>query len=137
MRTRVLVLAGCISVVATVVATAPATLRATAPVTVLTLPHGGIQPQAVADATGTIHVVYFSGDPGGGDLYYIKLVGATRKPTSPVRVNSVDGSALATGSVRGAQLAIGRNGRVHVAWHGSKPLAAKRVPMWYTRANSG
>src|SRR5215203_1517538 len=100
MRTRVLVLAGCISVVAAVVATAPTSLRATAAVTVLTLPNGGIQPQAVVDATGTIHVVYFSGDAGGGDLYYIKLVGATRKPTSPVRVNSVDGSALATGSVR-------------------------------------
>jgi hypothetical protein len=136
MRTRVLVLAACISVVGALVATAPTTLWATAPVTVLTVPNGGIQPQAVVDATGTIHVVYFSGDPGGGDLYYMTLVGATRKPTLPVRVNSIDESALATGSVRGAQLAVGRNGRVHVAWHGSKPLTAKRVPMWYTRANS-
>src|SRR5919112_3028487 len=100
-RTRVLVCTAVVSVIAALVATTPTTLGAIAPVTVLTLPHGGIQPQAVADATGTVHVVYFSGDPGAGDLYYIRLVGATRKPTSPVRVNSVDGSALATGSVRG------------------------------------
>ena len=38
--------------------------------------------------------------------------------------------------VRCAQLAVGRNGRVHVAWHGSKPLTAKRVPMCNTRANA-
>jgi hypothetical protein len=135
MRTRVLVLTASVcAVTALVVAVPTPPLGAAAPVTVQALPHGGIQPQAVVDATGTVHVVYFSGDPAGGDLYYIRLIGATRKWTTPVRVNSVAASALATGSVRGAQLTLGRDGRVHVAWHGSKPLDANRVPMWYTRA---
>jgi hypothetical protein len=90
----------------------------------------GIQPQAVVGADGTLHVVYFKGEPSGGDLYY------SRRGSRPVRVNSIAESALATGSIRGAQLALGRDGRVHVAWHGSKPLTqgTSNVPMWYTRS---
>jgi hypothetical protein len=53
-----------------------------------------------------------------------------------VRVNSIAESALATGSIRGAQLALGRDGRVHVAWHGSRPLTSgtSDPPMWYARS---
>src|SRR3954469_20866608 len=83
-------------------------------------PGGGIQPQAVVDASDVIHVVFFSGQPAGGDLYYVKLAADGHRLSQPVRVNSIAGSALATGSVRGAQLSLGRNGFVHVAWHGSK-----------------
>ena len=74
----------------------------------------GIQPQAVAGVDGQVHVVYFKGEASGGDLYYI------RNGSQPLRVNSIAESALATGSIRGAQLALGRDGRVHIAWHGSK-----------------
>lgn len=105
-------------------------------VAILALPAGGIQPQAVVDAEGSVHVVYFSGEPSGGDLYYIRMARGERTMSAPVRVNSIAGSALATGSVRGAQLSMGRNGRVHIAWHGSKPVTAKdsdHVPMWYAR----
>src|SRR5438045_4276487 len=91
-------------------------------VSVVSTPDDGIQPQAVVDDRGTIHVVYFKGDPAGGDVYYLRLagIGAGADAALPVRVNTVAGSALATGTVRGAQIAIGRNGIVHVAWHGSK-----------------
>jgi hypothetical protein len=53
-----------------------------------------------------------------------------------VRVNSIAESALATGSIRGAQLALDRDGRVHVAWHGSKPVTrgTSDPPMWYARS---
>jgi hypothetical protein len=34
-------------------------------------------------------------------------------------VNSQEGSAIATGTIRGGQLAVGRDGRVHVVWNGS------------------
>ena len=32
-------------------------------------PDGGIQPQAVMDEQGVIHLVYFKGDPARGDLF--------------------------------------------------------------------
>lgn len=108
------------------------------PVSVVQLPDGGIQPQASADAAGVVHVVYFRGTPAGGDLFH-----ATLSPkgqwSRAVRVNSLPGSAIATGSVRGAQLAVGANGLVHVAWNGSGPVetpAGKRIPMWYARSNA-
>jgi hypothetical protein len=61
-----------------------------------------------------------------------------------VRVNSESGSAIAAGTIRGGQIAIGRNGRIHVAWNGSKaePKGALNpesgepgVPMLYSRLN--
>jgi hypothetical protein len=112
-------------------------------VTVIPTPDEGIQPQAVVDASGGVHLVYFKGDPSGGDLYYARLVGRGddfRAAAPPVRINGVGGSALATGSVRGAQIALGRNGIVHVAWHGSKPVeggGSPDPPVWYARSVDG
>ena len=110
------------------------------PVAVVPLPAGGIQPQAAVDAAGVIHVVYFTGKPAGGDLYYVRLNADGGRTSKPVRVNSTPGSALATGSVRGAQLSLGRNGRIHVAWHGSQPTSGTNqstTPVWYTRSADG
>jgi hypothetical protein len=110
------------------------------PVAVVALPHGAIQPQAVVDTNDVVHMVFFSGEPAGGDLYYVKLAGDGRRLSQPIRVNSIEGSALATGSVRGAQLSLGRNGIIHVAWHGSKPVtqgSPSDVPMWYARSLDG
>jgi len=111
-------------------------------VSVVPTPAGGIQPQAVVDDRGIIHIVYFTGEPGGGDLYYAELTSAADRvrAAASVRVNSVAGSALATGSVRGAQIALGRGGIVHVAWHGSKPVpgsGSPHAPVWYARAPGG
>src|SRR2546430_2460273 len=88
-------------------------------VTLVKTPDGGIKPQAVADATGTIHLVFFKGTPAGGDLFYARARAGTASFTTPVRVNSEPGSAVAVGTIRGAQLALGKGGRVHVAWNGS------------------
>src|SRR5689334_6544852 len=38
----------------------------------LAVPDRGIQPQVAVDARGTVHLVYFKGDPGGGDLFYAR-----------------------------------------------------------------
>jgi hypothetical protein len=109
------------------------------PVAVVPLPDGAIQPQSVVDANDVIHMVFFSGKPAGGDIYYVKLAADGRRLSQPVRVNSIEGSALATGSVRGAQLSLGRDGFIHVAWHGSKPNdgSGTDVPMWYARSADG
>ncbi len=104
------------------------------------VPEGGIQPQAVVDGTGSLHMVYFSGEAGHGDLYYVRSVNGGGRWTAPLRVNSQAGSAIATGNIRGAHLALGRGGRVHVAWNGSQTAEPKAAdggsPMLYARMDA-
>lgn len=100
------------------------------------VPDGGIQPQAVTDAKGGLHLLYFKGTPGGGDLYYVHRAAGDPGFSMPLRVNSEAGSVLAAGSVRGGQLALGAGGRVHAAWSGSKDLevgGVKQHPIWTAR----
>ncbi|MEO7649520.1 MAG: hypothetical protein ABIZ80_03565, partial [Bryobacteraceae bacterium] len=62
-------------------------------------------------------------------------------------MNSQPGSAIAVGTIRGAQLALGRNGRVHVARNGSMAAEPKGttnpdsgkpgVPMLYAGLDNG
>jgi hypothetical protein len=135
MRPLILVVCACISA-------ASVSLRSqkAAPVVaVAAVPDGGIQPQAVVDVSGIIHLLYFRGEPSGGDLYYVRLAKPDQKASQSVRVNSIAGSALATGSVRGAQIALGRGGRVHIAWYGSKPVEASGTSnpqVLYTRSEA-
>src|SRR5437660_12174353 len=84
-----------------------------AKVTTLRVPHGGIQPQVAVDDKGTIHLIYFRGDPGHGDLFYVRSTDGARF-SEPIPVNSASESAIAVGNIRGAHLALGKNGRVHV-----------------------
>lgn len=88
-------------------------------VVLVRVPDHGIQPEAIVDPGGMLHLLYFVGEPGGGDLYYVRSKDYGQTFSTPVRVNSQPGSALATGTVRGGQLAIGRGGRVYVGWAGS------------------
>lgn len=108
-------------------------------VTPLPTPDGGIQPQAVVDTQGTLHLIYFKGEAAAGDLFYVRRAAGQEKFSAPVRVNSQAGSAVATGTIRGAQLVLGKAGRVHVAWNGSGKAAPqsanKTPPMLYTRLN--
>ncbi|MSU63218.1 MAG: hypothetical protein EXS31_12620 [Pedosphaera sp.] len=102
------------------------------------VPNGGIQPQLFSDNHGTLHLVYFSGDPANGDLQYVRRDARMAEWSKPIRVNSQSGSAIAVGSIRGAQMAIGRNGRIHVAWNGSSeapPATHVGAPMLYSRMN--
>jgi hypothetical protein len=107
--------------------------------TVLRVPDKGIQPQVAVDGKGAVHLIYFRGDPGSGDIFYVRSEDAGDKFSRPIRVNSGPGSAIAVGNIRGAQLAVGKNGRVHVAWMGTDKATAKgpkgESPMLYTRLN--
>src|SRR5882724_9300372 len=80
-------------------------------VTIRRIPAGGMQPQVAVDAGGVAHLIYLQGDPAKADVLYTRSIdgGATWAP--PLRVNSLPGSAIALGTVRGAHLALGRNGR--------------------------
>jgi hypothetical protein len=111
------------------------------PATVVTVktPDEGIQPQAVADAKGVIHLLYFKGKAAGGDLFYVRQEPGQSGFSSPVRVNSQSGSAVAVGTIRGGQITLGRSGRIHVAWNGASGSLPKNPikgsPMIYTRSN--
>jgi len=108
-------------------------------VTVLETPDGGIQPQAAIDERGTIHLIYFKGEPAGGDLMYARRASAEDHFSTPVRVNSQSGSAIAIGTIRGGQIAVGKGGRIHVAWNGSNSARPANpfggTPMLYTRSD--
>src|SRR5262245_47097381 len=79
------------------------------------VPDSGLQPSAMVGSDGTVHLVYLTGDPKSSDIIY-RSRPAQREWSPPIRVNSQTGSAVAIGTIRGAQLALGRNGRLHVAW---------------------
>lgn len=103
------------------------------------LPAGGVQPQARVAADGTVHVVWFSGAPAAGNLLYARRGPTDSALSAPLRVNSQDGAAVAMGSIRGVQIALGRGDRVHVAWNGSTAAVPKGpdggAGMLYTRLN--
>jgi len=100
-------------------------------------PAGALQPQAAMDAQGTLHLVYLKGEPKGCDVFYSRRARGAEGFTPPLRVNSQPGSAVAVGTIRGAQLALGKGGRVHVAWNGSQQATPKpptqSAPLLYTR----
>jgi hypothetical protein len=111
-------------------------------VTLVRVPNDGVQPQAAVDAQGRVHVVYAkyaAADAAHADLFYVRL-DARGQFSKPIQINSQPGSGIATGTMRGPHLALGRGGRVHVAWHGSDkatPRAAGgETPVMYTRLNA-
>jgi hypothetical protein len=93
--------------------------------------------------------VYLSGASGRSDVYYVAGASASDLGRA-VRVNSIPGSAVAGGTIRGAQLTLGANDRPHVAWNGhgeaqpAPPVPAgvdpgtvkHRSPMLYSRMDA-
>lgn len=110
---------------------------ATDAVELIKTPDGGIQPQAIVDNAGTLHLIYYKGDPARGDIFYVHRNLKNGGPfTAPVRVNSVPHTAIAVGTIRGAQIAVGGN-RVFVTWNGVKPQGAgSQMYPAFTRLNA-
>lgn len=109
---------------------------------VMRTPEAGIQPQVVVDGKGVVHLLYYKGDPKAGDLFYVRSKDNGETFSKPMRVNSEADTVVATGTIRGGQLAIGREGRAYVAWNGSRmsvPADQRKdhhnTPMLYTRLN--
>lgn len=106
-------------------------------VTILATPQDGVQPQALVDHAGVIHLIYLYGDPAAADIGYVRKAPRDSGFSAPIRVNDQHGTAIAVGTVRGARLALGSNAIVHVAWNGSSKATPKgpggSVPMLYTR----
>ena len=99
-------------------------------------PSDGIQPQLVSDGEA-LHLIYFKGSEAHGDVFYARSDQGGSTFSGPVRVNQTDDSAIAIGNIRGAHLALGKDGRAHVAWMGSDKASVSgpdgATPMLYTR----
>src|SRR4051812_32360859 len=94
------------------------TLGSAGPIKLLATPDDGIQPQAATDAKGVVHLIYFKGDPKAGDIFYVRREPGQNEFSNPVPVNTQPHTAMAMGTIRGAQLTVGKNGRLHVVWDG-------------------
>lgn len=93
------------------------------------VPENGLQPQVLVSEDGTVHLIYIKGDRKKGDVMYTtSRDGSEFSPA--VRVNSQADAATVIGNIRGAQLALGKNGRIHVAWNGTDG-------MYYSRSKDG
>lgn len=100
------------------------------------VPAGGIQPHVRRDADGSLHLVYFVGSAKGGNLTYEHR---TEEPGDRLRVNSERNTAVAMGTIRGAQFALTEDGTVHVVWNGARREGASQSPdaVYYTRLPTG
>ena len=99
-------------------------------ITLLRLPEGGRLPRAVIDDDGAVHAVYFEGDPRGGDLRYVTRAPGASAWSEPRYVNSQPGTVVGIGPIDGGQMALGRDGRLHVVW-----FKLGRTEFFYTRTN--
>lgn len=112
--------------------------QAGAAVSVERLPESGLQPQAITAPDGTVHLIHLAGDAKESDILYRRRT-TDGHWSSPLKVNSQPGSAVAIGTIRGPQLALGRDGRAHVVWNGSQSAMPKPVnggaPLLYSRLN--
>ena len=99
-------------------------------VSLLRLPDGGRLPRALLDDHGTVHVVYFEGEPRAGDLRYVTRASGASAWSEPQYVNSQRGTVVGMGPIDGGQMALGRDGRLHVVW-----FKLGRTEFLYTRTN--
>jgi hypothetical protein len=141
MSSRSVIVAGCIATFAAVVISGGTRGRPEEPqVRILRVPEGGIEPQTVVGPDGTLRMTYFTGNAGAGDIEYVREAPGEKDFSRPIRVNSQPASAVAVGTVRGPQMAVGRNGRVYVVWFGSAAAQPRGpggvTPVLYTRLNA-
>src|SRR5262249_20134575 len=87
-------------------------------VTTLRTPDNGIQQQAAIDSKGVVHLIYFKGEPRAGDIFYVRRGPGQNEFSKPIQVNTQPHTVMAMGTIRGAQLALGKNDRAHVVWDG-------------------
>ncbi len=102
-----------------------------AQVEVQPLPEAGIQPQVVVTPAGLVHLVYLKGDPRASDIRYTSRWVEGGEWSRPITVNSEARSAISAGTIRGAQIALGKDGSVQVIWNGT--TGGKREMMMRAR----
>jgi len=56
-------------------------------VTAQRVPGGGIQPRVAIDDRGSVHLIYFRGEPSHGDILYVRSTDGAGTFSDPIRVN--------------------------------------------------
>lgn len=81
-------------------------------------------------------MIYFVGSASGGDIEYVRRESEHEVFSRPIRVNSRPNTAIAIGTVRGPQLALGRKGNLYVIWFGPAETGANgenSMPVFFAR----
>jgi hypothetical protein len=100
-----------LATVAALMITRPA--LALAEVRVVAPPNEGAVPDAEVDRQGAVHLVYVS----RGSVQYVRSEDGGRTFSSPLQVNSEPGTVPPPNMFRGPDVAVGREGIVHVVWY--------------------
>lgn len=103
-------------------------------VRVVSLPHQGIAPDSEVDNAGVTHVAYVF----NGNVYYTKSEDEGESFSEPVRVNTKLGFA-AGGGFRGPDIAVGKDGQIHVVWYNNAYQQSRPKEEWgvmYSRLNA-
>ena len=88
-------------------------LKVNAPATsieAIKVPNNGVQPFAMTDKAGVIHMIYYRGT----DLYYVTRKNSTWSTEKQISGAREKGTIM--GPISTPKLAIGKNGRVHISW---------------------
>jgi len=97
------------------------------------VPENGVQPQIATTRDGMLHLVYLIGNPSGGDVRYVSKKAGASAWSVPRTINSTPATAVAMGTIRGAQIAVGKDDSLHVVWNG--PGGKNQpAPLFYTRS---
>lgn len=115
-------------------------LAAAAAVRVEEVPEGAVQPQVMVGGDGTAHLIYLKGEPGSCDVRWVRRRAEEgARWSAPVAVNSQPATAVAMGTIRGAQMALGRGGTIHVVWNGASVAAVEGqgVPLFLQSLGAG
>ena len=99
-------------------------------VTVLRAPGDAKLPQVAIDAAGILHLIYYRGSMTSGDLFHVTRAPDATDWSAPQQVNSQPHSVTGVGPIDGGQIAIGPDGRLHVAWFYNDPIR-----FYYTRSD--
>jgi hypothetical protein len=83
---------------------------AIAGVEAIKVPNNGVQPFAMIDKAGVVHMIYYRGT----DLYYVTRKNSTWSPEKHISGAREKGTIM--GPISTPKLAIGKNGQVHISW---------------------
>jgi len=103
------------------------------------LPMGGRQPATATAPDGSQQVVFLTGEPKASDVQFQRREVGHPRFSEAVRVSEPNGLAIALGTIRGPQIAVGGDGVIHVAWNGGANARETNgsTPLFHTRSTDG